>query len=251
MSSNAVAVITGASRGIGRAAAAAFAAEGYRVVCAARSGGGKRSKLPGTLEETVAAIERAGGQAMGIPCDVSRDEDVEVLARRTLEAYGRVDVLVNNAAVNYKSTITDTAPRHWDVTMNVNLGGTFRCGRACIPSMKKRGVGRIINISSGAAGDAKVSAELSIIPYAVSKAAVEALTEALAEEVRADGIAVNCLKIEVPVATEGARAVDPAGNYSGWESAEGVAQAILWLAKRDVSYTGNIVTIRDTRPAEG
>jgi NAD(P)-dependent dehydrogenase (short-subunit alcohol dehydrogenase family) len=251
MRGNAVAVITGASRGIGKATALALSQANYRVVCAARTGGGRPSKLPGTLEETVDAIEQAGGSALAVPCDVSQDRDVEALAAQTLAEFGRIDVLVNNAAVNYRAAIAETASRYWDVTMSVNLGGTFRCCRAFFTAMKQEGGGRMINISSGAADDAAVSAELGITAYAVSKAAVEALSRGLAEELRPDGIAVNCLRIEAAVATEGARAVDPDGDYSAWEAPEDVAEAILWVARRDISYTGNVLTLADTRSSGG
>lgn len=242
-----VAVVTGASRGIGKAAALALAAAGADVVCAARSVEGSPSRLPGTVEETARAVQALGGRALAVPCDVARDEDIEALARRTLERCGRVDILVNNAAVNYRAAIADTEPRRWDVMMNVNLRGAFLCAKAFLPAMMKRRAGCIINVSSGAVTDAEVSAALGIVPYAVSKAGVEQLTQGLAAELRPYGIAANCLRIEAAVATEGARAVDPGGDYTKWETPEAVAEAIVWLARQGATYTGRVVTLAETR----
>ena len=246
---DAVAVVTGASRGIGRATALALAREGADVVCTARSTANSPSKLPGTIDDTVREVEALGCRALAVPCDVSRDEDVEELAKRTLDRFGRIDILVNNAAVNTWVPFAEIPMKRWDLVLNVNLRGTVLATKAFLPAMIEQGGGRIVNVSSGAAVDLKISAELGIIPYAVSKVAVETLTAGLALEVGAQGVAVNCLRIETSVATEGARFLNPDVDYSDWETPEGAADALLWLATRAPSYNGHTLTIAEVREA--
>jgi citronellol/citronellal dehydrogenase len=242
-----VAVVTGASRGIGRAVSLALAGAGADVVCAARSSDATPGKLPGTIDETAREIEALGRRALAVACDIRDEAQVRALADRTLAAFGRIDLLINNAAVNQRGPFAELPAGRWDLVLDVNLGGTANCTRAVLPHMLERGSGRVVNVSSGAATDPAVAAELGIIAYAVSKAAVESLTQSLAIELAPRGIAVNCLRIESAVATEGARRVDPEGDYSGWEQPEAVADAVLWLATREPAYTGRIVTIAETR----
>ncbi|MEX0799939.1 MAG: SDR family NAD(P)-dependent oxidoreductase [Dehalococcoidia bacterium] len=246
---DAVAVVTGASRGIGRATALAFAREGASVVCTARSSDDAPTKLPGTIEETVRMVREAGGTALAVPCDISREEQVQALAERTLAEFGRVDVLVNNAAVNYMAPFAETPLKRWDLVLNVNLRGTIMCTQAFLPSMLESGGGSIVNVSSGAVTDIPITVELGIIPYAVSKVAVERLTTFLAEELRPEGIPVNCLRIEEAIATEGARLANPAADFWGWATPEACADAILWMATRGPAYTGRILTLAEVREA--
>jgi NAD(P)-dependent dehydrogenase (short-subunit alcohol dehydrogenase family) len=245
-----VAVITGASRGIGRATAMAMARAGVNVVCVGRSTDATPSKLPGTIDETAREVEALGDRtrsvrALAVPCDVSLGGDVEALRERVIAEFGRVDLLLNNAAVNYRAPLAEVPVERWDQMMNVNLRGAFLCARAFLPHMRPGS--SIINVSSGAAAEPALSAELGIIPYAVSKAALESLAQSLAEELRERQIAVNGLRIESAVATEGARAVDPKGDYSSWETPESVADAIVWMAGRDTSWTGKIVTVGEVK----
>ncbi len=246
---DAIVVVTGASRGIGRAAALALAREGADIVCTARSTEAAPSRLPGTIEETAREVEALGRRALAVACDVSRDEDVEELARRTLDHFGRIDCLVNNAAVNSWEQFADISIKRWDLVLKVNLRGTVLATKAFLPRMIQQRSGRIINVSSGAATDLEIAAELGIIPYAVSKVAIETLTEGLALELRPRGIAVNCLRIETSVVTEGARLLNPDADYSDGETPEGAAEALLWLATQEPSYTAHIVTIAETREA--
>lgn len=244
-----VAVVTGASRGIGRAVALALAQDGADVVCSARSTEAAPSKLPGTIEETVREVEALGRRALAVPCDISREQDVDELAQRTLSHFGRIDVLVNNAAVNFWAPLAELPIKRWDLVLNVNLRGTLLCAKAFLPQMLEQGSGRVINVSSGAAVDMEISAELGIIPYAVSKVAVEKLTEGMALELAPKGIAANCLRIESSVATEGARFLNPDVDYSDWETPEAAADALLWLAEREPGYTGHVVTIAEVQQA--
>ena len=245
-----VAVVTGASRGIGRHIALALARDGMDIVCAARSTKDAPSKLPGTIEETANQVEALGGRALAVACDIRKEAQVDAMIVQTIDAFGRLDLLVNNAAVVAPAPFAEITTKRWDLMLDVNLRGTMLCSRAVLPQMVEQGAGRIINISSGAVTDAEVTARLGIIPYAVSKAAVEALTEALAVELQPRGIAVNCLRIESAIATEGARLADP-GVDTEWEQPEAAAEAVRWIASREVGYTGRVVTMAEVRAESG
>ena len=244
-----VAIVTGASRGIGRSIALALAAVGADIVCAARTTDAAPAKLPGTIEETARQVEALGRRALAVPCDIRRADDVRALVDKTMAAFGRIDLLVNNAAVNVRAPFLETTPERWDLVLNVNLGGSVNCIRAVLPHMVERGSGNVINVSSGAVTLPEITAQLGIIGYTVSKVAVEKLTETLAIELQPQGVSMNCLRIESAVVTEGALAVDPDGDYSGWEKPEAVADAVVWLATRPAEYTGRIVTVGDVRAA--
>ncbi len=246
----AVVVVTGASRGIGRAAALAFARAGADVACVARTTDASPARLPGTVEETARAVEALGRRALAVSCDVREEAQVESLAERVAAAFGRVDVLVNNAAVNRRAPFVETPAKVWDLVLGVNLRGTALCTKVFLPGMIGRGSGSIVNVSSGVTVDAEATARLGVIPYAVSKAGVEALTGALALELAPSGVAVNCLRIEVAVATEGARAVSPTGDFE-WTQPDEVARGMVWLASREASFSGRIVTLADARAAMG
>lgn len=176
-----VAIVTGASTGIGAATAEAFAAEGARLVLAARS----RDKL----EAVGARIEAAGGKALAVPTDVTREAEVLAHFRRTLEAFGRVDVLVNNAGISAPGNIETLTLEAWRRVLDVNLTGAFLCAREAFKAMRRQGGGRIINIGSVSA---RVPRPHSA-PYTTSKFALEGLTRALALDGRRHGIAVSIL----------------------------------------------------------
>jgi len=246
-----VAIVTGASRGIGRSIALALAAEGADVVCAARTTDSAPAKLPGTIEETARQVETLGRRALAVACDIRNADDVCALVEQTMATFGHIDLLVNNAAVNVRAPFLETTPERWNLMLDVNLGGSVNCIRAVLPHMVERGGGNVINVSSGAVTMPEISARLGITGYAVSKAAIEKLTEILALEMQPHNIAMNCLRIESAVITEGALAVDPDGDYSGWEKPEAVADVVVWLATRPPEYTGRIVTVADARSEGG
>ena len=146
-----VAIVTGSSRGIGKDIALAFAAEGADIVVAARSETQSDPRLPGTIHETAQEVEALGRRALAVKTDVTDEEQIGAMIQRTLDTFGRIDILVNNAAVLVPRGILDLPTRHLDLHYRVNIKGPILCIRAVLPSMLKQGQGWIINISSNAA----------------------------------------------------------------------------------------------------
>jgi citronellol/citronellal dehydrogenase len=130
-----VAIVGGASRGIGKDIALAFAAEGAKVVVVARSEVEPDPRLPGTIHQTVDEIKTAGGEAIAVKADISDEAQVETMAKSALDAYGRIDILVNNAAVLVPRGILDLPTRHIDLHNRVNIKGPILCVRAVLPAM--------------------------------------------------------------------------------------------------------------------
>jgi NAD(P)-dependent dehydrogenase (short-subunit alcohol dehydrogenase family) len=208
---NKVAIVTGASRGIGQAIAELFAKEGARVMCSARTAEeGDHKVLEGWLETTVAGIKKAGGEATAVTCDVSSEAECEKLFNETHRIYGPADVLVNNAALTYFIPVKDFDTRKWMRSFSINLHAPFILSRLALNDMIPRKSGAILNISSAAAvgpgrgpykGDAIIR---GAVCYGAEKAAMERMTQGLAEEVYEDGISVTCLSPSVVVPTPGA-----------------------------------------------
>ena len=163
------------------------------------------------------------------------------MARRTLAEFGRIDILVNNAAVSAPGSFLDVPLKHWDLVMNDNVRGIYLCTRAFLPTMIDQRSGCIINISSYAS-QAEGSWGLA---YSVSKAALERLTTGLAAEVQSYNVAVNALQIERFVASEGFVYLTPDADHSTWDKPEVSGEAVLWLINHDPSYTGQVVTLSD------
>lgn len=194
------AIVTGASRGIGRQIAVALGEQGANVVVAARSVEPHR-RLPGSIGETVAAVEAAGGKALAIRTDMTVPEDLAGLVAATVDAFGSVDILINNAADTSGGTpkLTDLAYEDWRRQIDANLHGPFLLMQAVVPLMSERGGGVIINMTSGA-GDltfplptADGTSPIRIgerVAYAVSKAALNRLANAVALELLDVGIAI-------------------------------------------------------------
>ena len=176
-----IAVITGASTGIGQSIAAAFAAEGAKTVLASRS----REKLEVAANE----IRSAGGTAHAVPTDVTAEDEVIDLFRQTLDTFGRVDILVNNAGVSKGAPTEELSLEVWQQVLGVNLTGAFLCSREALKIMKGQRSGRIINIGSVSA---KVP-RFNSAPYTTSKFGLEGLTRSLALDTRDYGIAVSII----------------------------------------------------------
>lgn len=175
-------IVTGAATGIGQAFAVGAAAQGARVVVADL----------GPADETIAAIEAAGGQALYVKCDVSDDASTRDMAAQALARFGRIDGLVNNAAYFREVKLTDFEqidPAVWDRIFQVNVKGVWNCCKAVMPAMRERRSGSIVNIASVVA----VAGQPGYLHYVASKGAVLSMTKGLAKEVGAHGVRVNVI----------------------------------------------------------
>jgi NAD(P)-dependent dehydrogenase (short-subunit alcohol dehydrogenase family) len=233
-----VAVITGASRGIGQAIAELFAQEGAKVVCAARTVSEGDHPLEGSLERTVRTIQEAGGEALAVAANVSEEADCLRLIEAARTTFGPVDILVNNAALNYYVPIVDYATNRWIRAFAVNVHGPFMLSKAVLPAMIERQQGAIINISSGAAiGPGRGPYDNLTVQggtmYGATKAALERFTQGLAQEVAAHGgIAVSAVSPSRVVPTPGTvfhKLVDGIDDPRG-EPPSMMARATLLLA---------------------
>jgi len=238
-----VVVVTGASRGIGRAIAIDFAKAGADIVVSARTTEAAPADLPGTIDETARLVEAEGRRALAVACDVSKEDQVAALAEKTLAAFGRCDVLVNNAGISSPAPFQKTPLKRWDLVMNVNLRGPVMCMQAFLPSMTERKSGAIINVSSMLAE----AVHPGMVSYSVSKIALEKLTEYTGMELKEHGIAVNALRIELMIASEGWLYRNPGADLSQWEQPEAASEASLWMATQPREWSGNVVTIGDVR----
>jgi len=203
-----VCVVTGASRGIGKVIAEVFAAEGGKVVCAARTMHEGEHPLEGSLESTVAGIRAAGSEAHGVAVDLSQHEECVRLIDEARAAYGPVDVLVNNAALTYFIPIADFPINKWHRSVSVNFHAPFYLSQLVLKDMIARKSGSIVNISSGAAigpgrGPYQPAAVRGGTLYGAEKAALERFTQGLAEEVYEYGISVTAVSPSQVVATPG------------------------------------------------
>jgi 3-oxoacyl-[acyl-carrier protein] reductase len=234
-----VSLVTGASRGIGRAIARTLAAEGARVVLAARD--------VERLSEAVAEIAKAGGQADAVALDVADRRSVEAAVTRVLEAHGRLDHLVNNAGVTRDNLLLRMKDEEWQHVLATNLTGVFLCTQAALKPMLKQRSGRIVNITSvvglgGNAGQAN---------YAASKAGIVGFTKSVAREVASRGITANAVApgfIETDMtaamtdkAREAVLGAIPMGRVG---RSEDVAGAVLFLLTDAAAYvTGQVLAV--------
>ncbi|MEE9606379.1 MAG: SDR family oxidoreductase [Myxococcota bacterium] len=237
-----VAVVTGASRGIGRRLSVDLADAGYDVVCVARSSDARPSKLPGTVEVTAKAVRERGRQALAVALDVRDEQAVAALATRIAEEWGRCDLLVNNAAVAPPVPALEDSTRRWRLAVDVNLNGPFYLIYYLSPQLREGEGGRVLNVSSLAA----VTPEFGRASYTATKSALEALSRALAHDLR-EHVAVNCLRIDVPVWSEGFEATLGEGHSFQFEDPVIVSDATLWLVRQPISYTGRVHTIVELR----
>ncbi len=204
-----VVVVTGASRGIGKAIASRLAAEGARVVCLARTlEEGEHTAFEGSLQTTVRAIEAAGGKAIALACDVSDYEACERAVSEARREFGPIDVLVNNAALTYFMPVADFPVAKWLKSFAVNVHGPFYMSKLVLSDMLARKAGAIVNISSATAigpgrGPYPDNVRRGGTLYGTEKAALERFTQGLAAEVYASGVSVTCLSPSLIVATPG------------------------------------------------
>jgi citronellol/citronellal dehydrogenase len=241
------AIVTGASRGIGKEIAVLFGREGARVVVAARTEHEGDHQLPGGIAETVGEIKSAGGEATAVRCDVSSADEIQRLVDTARERYGPVDILVNNAALTYYMPIADFPLKRWQKMLDVDITGPMLLCQAVIPDMVAAGRGHIVNISSLAArhpeGPPYAMPPRGGTTYGVVKAGIERFTSGLAHELYERNIAVNSLAPAGIVASPGVlyHKLIQSEDDPRAEPVEYMARAALLLATCDPKeVTGRI-----------
>ena len=246
-----VAIVTGASRGLGKDIAVSLGREGATVVATARTENEGDSQIPGSLGRTVELIRAAGGTGSSMRCDVTRDEQIEETVAKTIEQFGHLDILVNNAGILAPGSLLDMQPRHFDLQYRVNVRGPFVFCRVAVPHMAKNGWGHIVNISSrGSVGPGQgpyTEVGGGGSSYGATKAALERMSQGLAAEVFDKNIAVNVLSPEIGEWSEGGHYFRSMGDgnpqYAGWRmTGEIIGDAAALIAsKAPKEFTGHIL----------
>jgi citronellol/citronellal dehydrogenase len=241
-----VALVTGASRGVGAATAVALAEAGCDVACAARATEAQPQRTSGTINETVRRIEVTGRRGLAVPTNLGVDEDVVAMVRTTKEHFGRLDILVNNAAITFIGDL-DIPLKRYDLIMQVNLRAPLIAIREVAPIMREQGGGVIINVSSVAA----LYPHPSLLAYGISKVGLERLTVDAASQLAEANIAVNCFRIDIAVASEGFVANTPGADHSNWEPSAVAAEGIVWMVRQPPTYSGRRESMFALRHREG
>jgi citronellol/citronellal dehydrogenase len=244
------ALITGASRGIGQITAELFASEGAKVVVAARTLNEGDHMLEGSLARTVANIKDAGGEAVGVAADISLEPECLMLAEKAKAAFGKIDILVNNAALNYYQPYIDYPTNRWVRCFLINVHAPFILSKAVLPDMVADGGGAIVNISSGSAigpgrGPYEDQTNRGGTMYGATKAALERMTQGVAQEMSSHGnISVTALSPSRVVATPGTIHHSLVTGYDDprGEPPSMMAQAALLLASEPVEKVNGRVT---------
>ena len=240
-----VAIVTGSSRGIGRAVAQRFAARGAKVAV-------NWVKGEHEAQGVVDAIRSRGGEAVSVQGDVSKSADVKQLARATVDAFGRVDILVNNAGIMVSKSVLDSTEDDWDRTIDINLKGAYLCSKEVAPIMLEQKAGKIINMSSNS-GLYHPSA-MRFTEYVVSKAGMNGLTKAMAlalgPYITVNAICPGWIKTEMVEGTdpEVERRILAETALGRWGTPDEVASAALFLASKDADFiTGELLIVAGGR----
>jgi 3-oxoacyl-[acyl-carrier protein] reductase len=243
-----VALVTGGSRGIGRAICLGLARHGAKVVVASRteidtSAGTEFTRYAaGTIHDTARMIQAEGGSAAGIKCDVTRPDDIRRLVDATLARFGRIDILVNNAGIDCESPVVDMDIDLLDRCLAVNVRAPLLLCKFVLPGMVARGSGSIFCITSGAARGYRPGR----VAYSMSKAALERMFLSLAEEVRPAGIAVNVLGPGRVDTWMNRRGDWPGTAHIPMAQPEAIIPAAVWLAQQTAAtFTGQVVERAD------
>ena len=241
---NKITIITGAKQGMGRSHALTLAKAGAKVVVADIS--------KEDCEKVVKEIEKDGGEAMAVKCDVSKKSEVEEIVKKTIEKFGKIDILVNNAGICPFKPFLELTEEDWDKVLDVNLKGYFLCAQTCAKEMVKQKSGVIVNIASIAMGQVGVGFP-GLVHYCASKGGIVAMTEAMALELVPFNIRVNAIApgaIDTPMAA--ATKQDPKVLEQSLAripmhrmgKPEEISNAVLFLASDESSYmTGSTVVV--------
>lgn len=228
-----IAIVTGASRGIGRAVALKLAAEGADLVLAAKTVD-PNPRLPGTLPEVAAAIQRLGRRALAVRTNVREAGDLERLVAETKQVFGRVDILINNAGALWWYPVVETPPKKFDLVMEVNVRASFILCHLVAPLMIAQRSGHIINMSP----PIDMSVLAGRVGYMISKFGMTMLAQGLAEELRPYSVAVNALWPRTIIESQ-ATINFGLGERSQWRKADIMADAVFELVRhRPARYTG-------------
>jgi citronellol/citronellal dehydrogenase len=238
--------VTGSTRGIGRAIALGLAKAGCNVAVVGKSTE-STAKLPGSIHSVAAEVEALGARALAVQVDVRDAEQIESLAAKALDRFGRIDLLVNNAGALHWADILDTSAKRFDLVMSVNVRASFLACRAVLPAMIRQGGGHIINMSP--------PLDLAILPgrvaYGISKLGMTLLTLGLAEEVKQHNVAVNALW-PVTIIESQASINHNLGTPAMWRKPEILVDCVLRLAQKNPSeVTGQAFLDEDFLRAEG
>ncbi len=241
--------ITGASRGIGRAIGLACARQGANVAVAAKTKV-PHPKLPGTIQDAAEEMQRAGGRALAVECDVRSEEQVAEAVSRTVEAFGGIDVLVNNASAIYLADTGATPMKRWDLMHQVNVRGTFLATQACLPHLARGRNPHVLVLSPPLSLDPRWFA--GHLAYTLSKYGMSMCVLGLAEELRERGIAVNALWPRTVIATAALNLLGGDQTARHGRTPEVVADAALAILRRDArACTGNFFIDEDVLREEG
>lgn len=250
-----VAVIVGGSRGIGRDVAVALAEAGADVVVSARTETVTDPRLPGTIHTVAKEVEQRGRRALAVKADVTKDDELEALMQRTMDTFGRLDILFNNAAILVPGTLRTVQLRHLDLMWRVDLRGLLLAQRFALDPMAKSGGGHIINVSSRAGvfpGPGPYTAEQRARRggafYGMVKAGLERFSQSLAMEVADENIAVNVLSPQGRIKTPGNIFAqnDKENPDLNFEEAVAMGKAAVWICEQDPQqFTGNILFDED------
>jgi NAD(P)-dependent dehydrogenase (short-subunit alcohol dehydrogenase family) len=239
-----VAIVTGASRGIGAAIAERLAEAGAKVACSARTID-PTDKYEGSLRETVDRIVDAGGQALAVRADLNVPADRAALVGQTVDQLGPVDILVNNGAITYYMPFTEFTEKRWRLMFEVQVRAPYELAQMVVPAMVERGEGWILNISSRAGVHSQgppfnpVERDWGFTAYGMVKAALDRFSTGLASELYPDGIRVNSLAPWDNVATPGASTHDLVDQFE-LEDVSLMAEAALALCSGPPSLTANV-----------
>ena len=241
--------ITGASRGIGLAIALRAAHDGANIAVVAKTGE-PHPKLPGTVYTSAAEIEKAGGNALPILCDVRQEDQVNDAVQKTVEAFGGIDVCVNNASAIQLTGTLQTDMKRYDLMNGINTRGTFMVGRACIPHLKKAKNPHILTLSPPL--DMKAKWFAPHVAYSLAKYGMSLCTLAWAEEFKKDGIAANSLWPRTTIATAAVKMLGGDSFMKKSRTPEIMADAAYVIfCKSSREFTGNFCIDDLVLQAEG
>lgn len=244
----AVAVITGSSRGIGKAVALELARIGADVVVCARTES-ERDDLPGSIAQTAEAIRAIGRRALAVRMDVSNEADVRAMVDRTVAEFGKIDILINNAGITSGPSLLDSEVADLDQFLAINVRGAYLCSRLIAPVMIEGGNGGcIINVSSGAGRIVEGSEPANrsrFLLYGMSKSALDRFTVGIADELMPHNISAISLYPGFTLTERTLLMLPPGFDTSRAEPPETSAKAVAILCRNVMAYTGQIVNARE------